>query len=125
MRSLMFAGAAAHSVVPLEFAATAGYALGLMVAAHAVGWPIAVGGSQRLPDALAGYLHSLGGEILLRSPVGSLADLPKARVVLFDVSPRQFVQIAVDLANDPDRLAGIRRTLRDRMLASPLCDPKR
>src|SRR5215210_140558 len=40
----MFAGAAAHSIVPLEYLASAGYALGLIVAAHAVGWPVARGG---------------------------------------------------------------------------------
>ena len=92
----MFAGAAAHSIVPLEFAATAGYGLALIVAAHAVGWPVARGGSQALADALAAYLRSLGGEIVVDSPVSSLTDLPKARAVLLDVTPRQFLRMAGD-----------------------------
>jgi phytoene dehydrogenase-like protein len=90
----LFAGVAAHSMVPLEYAATAGYALGLIVAAHAVGWPVARGGSQRVADALASYLRSLGGEIETGVRVDSLAQLPPARAVLCDVTPRQFLRIA-------------------------------
>ena len=89
----MFAGVAAHSMVPLEKLATSGYALGLIMAAHAVGWPVARGGSQQSCDALAAYLRSLGGEIVTETPVDSLAALPKSRVVLCDVTPRQFLRM--------------------------------
>ena len=92
----MFAGVAAHSMVPLEKLATAGHALGLIVAAHTVGWPVARGGSQKLCDAMAAYLRSLGGELVASSPVESLAALPAARVVLCDVTPRQFIRMAGD-----------------------------
>jgi phytoene dehydrogenase-like protein len=92
----LFAGAAAHSMVPLDYAATAGYALGLIVAAHAAGWPVARGGSQAVADALASYLRSLGGEIETGVRVESLAQLPAARAVLCDVTPRQFLAIAAD-----------------------------
>src|SRR6185503_6960621 len=81
----MFGGVAAHSLVPLEYLATSGYALGLLVAAHAVGLPVARGGSQRVADAMASYLRSLGGEIVVGEPVESLADLPPARAVLCDI----------------------------------------
>jgi len=90
----MLAGAAAHSMVPLDYASTAGYALGLIVAAHASGWPIARGGSQQVSGALASYLRSLGGEIVTGARIDSLAQLPSSRVVLCDVTPRQFVRIA-------------------------------
>lgn len=90
----MFAGAAAHSVVPLEFPSSAGYALGLIVAAHSVGWPVARGGSQKVVDALASYLRSLGGEVLTSTPIESFEQLPQSRAVLFDVTPRQLVKIA-------------------------------
>ena len=90
----MFSGAAAHSMVPLEFLASGGYALGLIVAAHAVGWPVARGGSQALVDALAAYLRALGGEIVTGRPVESLTYLPRSRAVLLDVTPRQLVAIA-------------------------------
>ena len=92
----MFAGAAAHSMLPLEFLATAGYGLGLIITAHAVGWPVARGGSQRLADALASYLRSLGGEIVAGERIESLSQLPPSRVVLCDVTPRQFLRIAGD-----------------------------
>ncbi|MEO6235518.1 MAG: NAD(P)/FAD-dependent oxidoreductase [Vicinamibacterales bacterium] len=90
----MIAGAAAHSMVPLNYASTAGYALGLIIAAHAAGWPVARGGSQRVADALASYLRSLGGEIVTDARIDSLAQLPSSRTVLCDVTPRQFLRIA-------------------------------
>ncbi len=60
----LLAGAAAHSMIPLDRLGTAAFGLILAGGAHAVGWPVARGGSQRLADALADYLRSLGGEIL-------------------------------------------------------------
>jgi len=92
----VFAGAAAHSMVPLECATTSGFALALVIAAHAGGWPVARGGSQRVADALASYLRSLGGEVVTGERVDTLAQLPPARAVLCDVTPRQFLRIAGD-----------------------------
>jgi phytoene dehydrogenase-like protein len=92
----MIAGVAAHSMVPLEYVANAGFALGLTVAAHAVGWPFARGGSQQVANALASILRSYGGEIVTSTRVKSLAELPPARAVLCDISPRQLVEIAGD-----------------------------
>jgi phytoene dehydrogenase-like protein len=92
----MFAGVAAHSMVPLEKLATAGYALGLIVAAHTAGWPVVRGGSQKLCDALAAYLRSLGGELVTDARVASLADLPPSRIVMCDVTPRQFIRMSGD-----------------------------
>jgi phytoene dehydrogenase-like protein len=90
----MIAGAAAHSMVPLNYASTAGYALGLIVAAHAAGWPLARGGSQQVANALAAYLRSLGGEIVTGTRVDSLEKLPPSRLVLCDITPRQLLRIA-------------------------------
>lgn len=90
----MFAGVAAHSMVPLNKISTAGYGLGLILSAHAVGWPVARGGSQQLCNALASYLQTLGGEIVTDSRVTSLAELPESRVVLCDVTPKQFLRMA-------------------------------
>jgi phytoene dehydrogenase-like protein len=89
----MFAGVAAHSMVPLDKLATAGYGLGLLITAHAVGWPFARGGSQTLANAMVSYFLSLGGEIVSGSPVESLSELPRAKVVLCDITPRQFLRI--------------------------------
>ena len=92
----MFAGVAAHSMVPLEFAATAGYGFGLLLGAHTVGWPVVRGGSQNAANAMAAYLRSLGGEIITGERIESLAQLPKSRVVLADVTPRQLLALAGD-----------------------------
>jgi phytoene dehydrogenase-like protein len=90
----MLAGVAAHSTVTLEHAGSAAVLLALTVTAHAVGWPFARGGSQRLADALASYLRSLGGEIATGTPIRSLDDLPPARAVLCDTTPRQWLALA-------------------------------
>ena len=102
----MFAGAAAHGTVPLEYAASAGYGLGLILAAHSVGWPLMRGGSQRAADAMVSYLRSLGGELVTGERIESLAQLPPSRVVLCDVTPRQFLSMA-----DDQLPAGYRRRL--------------
>jgi phytoene dehydrogenase-like protein len=90
------AGAAAHSMVPLEYAGTAGFGLALLLSAHASGWPLARGGSRRVAAALASILQSHGGEIVAGRRVAALAELPPARAVLCDVTPRQFLQLAGD-----------------------------
>ena len=92
----LFAGVAAHAVLPLEWQATAAFGLVLNLAAHVGGWPIVKGGSQKLADALAAYLRSLGGVIQLDAPVSSLNELPTTRAVLCDVTPRQLIRIAGD-----------------------------
>ncbi|MEA2661719.1 MAG: hypothetical protein QOH08_1291, partial [Chloroflexota bacterium] len=59
----LFAGLAAHSFLPLDAPFTTAFALMLGLSAHAVGWPMPRGGSQKIADALAGYLRALGGNI--------------------------------------------------------------
>jgi phytoene dehydrogenase-like protein len=92
----LFAGNAAHAALPLEAPASAGFGIVLQVSAHTHGWPIARGGAGAITAALASYLRSLGGEIVTGNPVRTAADLPPARVTLFDVTPRQLVKIAGD-----------------------------
>ena len=90
----LFAGLGGHSMMPLERPITASFGLVLAMAGHAVGWPISQGGSRRVSEALASYLRSLGGEVLTSTPVESIDDLPRARAVLFDVTPRQLIKLA-------------------------------
>jgi len=94
-RGLM-AGLCAHSIMPLTSAATASIGLVLAIVAHRAGWPAPKGGAQRLSDALASYLRSLGGEIVTDTPVTSLDELPSARVVLLDLSARNALQVGGD-----------------------------
>jgi len=91
-----FAGLAAHAFLDLARPLTAAFGLVLAAGAHAAGWPAARGGSQRIADALASYLRSLGGEIETGMRVWSASDLPPSRTVLFDVTPRQLVAIGDD-----------------------------
>jgi phytoene dehydrogenase-like protein len=90
----LVAGAASHGLVPIDFAGTAGFAIALLASAHAVGWPVAQGGSQRLADALVSCLRSLGGTIETNRQIDALEDLPPSRAVLCDVTPRQLLRIA-------------------------------
>lgn len=90
----LFAGLAAHSMLPLEQWGSAAFGLVLGATAHALGWPIVRGGAQRLADALNAYLSSLGGEVFLHRPVRNLSELPRSRVVLCDLTPRQLLGIA-------------------------------
>ena len=92
----LFAGLAAHSMLPLQRPPSAAFGLMLGLLGHAVGWPFPRGGSQELSDALASYLRSLGGEIETGRRVGSLADLGETRPVLLDVTPRGLLELAGD-----------------------------
>src|SRR5512132_159513 len=59
-----FAGHCAHSMLPLERRPSAGFGLALAVLGHAVGWPLARGGSQSLAEVLAGRVRELGGSLV-------------------------------------------------------------
>jgi phytoene dehydrogenase-like protein len=91
-----FAGMATHSVLSLRQPITAGYGMLLAALAHSVGWPVVRGGSQVLADALAARLLRLGGEIHTGIRVGDLGELPPARSVLLDLTPRQVLDVAGD-----------------------------
>jgi phytoene dehydrogenase-like protein len=90
----MLAGCAAHSILPFESLLTGAVAMIFAFTAHVADWPVAAGGSRAIGDALASYLTELGGRIETSRPVRTLADLPPARVVLFDTSPAQLASIA-------------------------------
>jgi phytoene dehydrogenase-like protein len=92
----LLAGAAAHAIRPLTAPLTSGFGLLLTMLAHSVGWPVVEGGSARLVDALTAELAALGGKVVTGSWISSLADLPPARAVLLDVTPRQLAALAGD-----------------------------
>jgi phytoene dehydrogenase-like protein len=92
----LFAGCAAHSFLPLNAAASGSFGLMLALTGHAVGWPCAKGGSQKIIDALITEFRALGGELQSKTEVRSLEDVPESRAVLFDLSPRQVTAIASD-----------------------------
>jgi phytoene dehydrogenase-like protein len=92
----LFAGLAAHSMLPLERIPSAAFGLVLGITGHAVGWPSPRGGAQKITNALASYLSSLGGEILTGSRVESIDELPPARTIMCDITPRQLLNISGD-----------------------------
>lgn len=92
----LFAGAAAHSFLPLDRVGSASFGLALILAGHATGWPAAKGGSAAIVGAMARLLETLGGEIRPNHEVRSLRDVPPSKVVLFDVTPHQLARIAGD-----------------------------
>ncbi len=90
----LFAGCAAHSILPMSKAFSASFGLVLGASAHAVGWPFAKGGSAAITHALAEHFKHLGGEIECNHRVESLRDIPPAQAILFDLTPHQITDIA-------------------------------
>ena len=80
-------------------------ALVLLSLGHAVGWPVARGGSQAITEAMRAYLESLGGTVETGREVRSLADLAGSSAVLFDTTPRQLAAICGREAADRYRKA--------------------
>jgi len=92
----LLAGLAGHSMLSLRAPITAGYGVMLGLLGHLVGWPVARGGSQAIADALVSLLVSRGGSVELDRRVSSIDELPSARAVLLDLTPRQVVAVAGD-----------------------------
>jgi phytoene dehydrogenase-like protein len=90
----LLAGMAAHAIQPLSNLTTSAIGLVLLIAAHRGGWPLPRGGSQAIADALVAHFRALGGTVETGTFVRSLAQLPPAKAVLFDVTPAQLLQIA-------------------------------
>jgi len=90
----LFGGLAGHSILSFDKPATSAIGLVLGAAAHAVGWPLPKGGSQSISKAMAAYLESLGGKIDVDNYVSNIDQLPKAKAILFDLTPAQVLKIA-------------------------------
>lgn len=92
----LFAGMAAHSILPLQSVATTAIGLVFFGAAHTGGWPLPKGGSQAIGNAMASYFKSIGGEIVTNFRVTELGQLPDSKVILFDLTPQQVAEIVAD-----------------------------
>jgi phytoene dehydrogenase-like protein len=90
----LFAGIAAHSLLPLDRPLTAGVALTLGAMCHVAGWPIPQGGAQTITQALVAHLRSLGGDVVTGARIENVDTLPPARMVLCDLSPGPLLRIA-------------------------------
>jgi phytoene dehydrogenase-like protein len=92
----LIAGLCSHAMLPLDAPVTAAFGLFLNVSAHAGGWPVVRGGSDRLIDALVSALKSEGVTIHVGRSIRQLRDLPPSRATLFDTSAWGLVDIAGD-----------------------------
>lgn len=90
----LWAGVAAHSMLPLNQRVSAAIGLVLLLSAHYKGWPIPKGGSGQIAEALGKHFVSLGGTIQTGCRVRSLDELPPAKAILMDVTPKQLLAIA-------------------------------
>ncbi len=90
----MFAGISAHAMLGLGRPVSASFGLVLGLLAHAVGWPLAMGGSGRIATALEAEARGLGIELETGRRIASLDELPAARAVLLDLTPRQVIDVA-------------------------------
>ncbi|PWD51905.1 NAD(P)/FAD-dependent oxidoreductase [Serinibacter arcticus] len=104
----LLTGVAAHGIAMMPGLAPAGTALLLGSLAHVGGWPIPVGGTQSITDALVADLVAHGGDLVPDHPISDYRQLPRARAYFMDTSPRALASIW------GDRLpAGVRRGLED------------
>lgn len=90
----LFAGCAAHSIIPFEKMFSSAVGLVFLATGHSINWPVAKGGSKSIAEALLKCFTSLGGDIRFSSRITKMSDLPKAKAYLFDTDPLQLVKIA-------------------------------
>ena len=92
----LIAGAAGHSMLPLNAPLSGAFPRLFGALAHRYGWPVVEGGSAAVVDALVAELTSLDGRIETNCLVKNLADLPPTPTVVLDVTPRQLLDLAGD-----------------------------
>jgi phytoene dehydrogenase-like protein len=107
----LFMGAAAHAFGRLDTPLSGSVGLMLAASAHAVGWPVAEGGTESITRALLAELAAHGGNVITGVRVTSLdqlRDLAGGRpdVVLLDTAPAGVLEIVGDTLP-----AGVRRAL--------------
>lgn len=90
----LLAGAAAHSMRPLDAVLTGSFSMLFTAMAHAAGWPVVHGGSEMIVRALLGELEAAGGRVVTGTWVRDIRDLPDARTTLLDLTPRGLLSVA-------------------------------
>jgi phytoene dehydrogenase-like protein len=99
----LFTGVGGHAISMMPSPVNSGAGLMLGTVAHTAGWPVPVGGTQTIADALIADLRAHGGELVLGEEVTS----PPSGVVLYDTAPPALLRIYGDAV--PSRYA---KTLR-------------
>ncbi|MFP5236407.1 MAG: phytoene desaturase family protein [Acidobacteriota bacterium] len=105
----LFAGLVGHGLIAFDQLASAAVGLMFAVSGPAVGWPVAKGGAQAIPNALMRRLQQFGGVVHTGHPIRSLDELDTARAItLCDLTPRALLSIAGSRLN-----ASYRRSLQN------------
>ncbi|OBB55819.1 dehydrogenase [Mycolicibacterium monacense] len=102
----LFTGVGVHAIKAIPSPVNSGAGLMLGTVAHTAGWPVPVGGTQRISDALIADLQAHGGELVLGEPVTA----PPAGVTLYDTAPTALLAIYGDAV--PPRYARALRHYR-------------
>ncbi len=102
----LFSGVGVHAIKAIPSPVNSGAGLMLGAIAHTAGWPVPVGGTQRISDALIADLEAHGGELVLGEPVTA----PPAGVILYDTAPTALLAIYGDAV--PPRYARALRHYR-------------
>ncbi|MCQ1948543.1 NAD(P)/FAD-dependent oxidoreductase [Arthrobacter sp. zg-Y859] len=89
----LLSGVAAHPVGKMPSLPSAGGGLMLGTLAHSVGWPIPVGGSQAIAEAMADDLRAHGGKISTGHRITSLDEVAGSRAIILDVSPSVLLEL--------------------------------
>jgi phytoene dehydrogenase-like protein len=92
----LFAGVAAHAFQPLNSLMSSAIGVALGTAAHRFGWPVAVGGTRSLGEAMLALLSKHGGRVETGVRVRSLAELDDPDIVLLDTAPAAAADIIGD-----------------------------
>jgi phytoene dehydrogenase-like protein len=100
----LLSGVAVHAVAPMPSVTTSALGMMLAILGHAGGWPVPIGGSQAIADALLHDFTSHGGELVLNEPVTS----PPPGVVIYDLPARALLDIYCD-ALPPTYIKTLRR----------------
>ena len=99
----LISGVAAHSIGRMPNLATSGVGVVLGALGHARGWPVPLGGSRAISDALAADLLAHGGRIETSHAIDDLGELDGYRVRLLDTSAKGLLGIAGERLPAPYR----------------------
>ncbi|WP_422749740.1 phytoene desaturase family protein [Mycobacterium sp. WMMD1722] len=102
----LFSGVGVHAIHTMPSPVNSGAGLMLGTVAHTAGWPVPVGGTQQITEALVADLIAHGGEVVLGQPVTAAPD----GVVIYDTAPTALLGIYGDAV--PARYARALRRYR-------------
>lgn len=102
----LFTGVGTHAISQMPSPVNSGAGIMLGTVAHTAGWPVPIGGTQAITEALLADLRAHGGELVLGSPVTG----PPEGVAIYDTSPTALLDIYG--SEVPDRYAKALRRYR-------------